>query len=771
MKRKNIPFLVLIALFGAFNVRGDTPPPRGVNSQTYDSSGNGIGSTVDSGTRGLNVHITNPAAPLSGFSTEATLSTINSKITTDANGIKTSLSYSPVTPLSVESIFGGTAVDPRARSWTLLNSTDSIDSHQGGTWSVGRTWTLSSATDSVAVAFPPTLAVTQSTTPWVVSGSINAIQSGLWFVDRFWNLNYIDDSVAVHGITGEVSLPTGASTMEKQDVGNNSLNSIDDKLRSYDGNSGAGSEFLQGVMLRASESGGSVEAGTSVRPLRMDPTGTTTQPVSVVSSALPMGAATAAKQDTGNASLAQIDADLDVLLSTRASVVRQDTGNASLGQIDADLDVFLSTRASESTLSTLNGKITNDFGLSSAAVRTACQMGNPTGLADFNTGAATAQTLRTTIDTGQFDVALSTRASEATLLDFQTDNHADFLVVQGKQDTQIARLDSILAEEATEAKQDTQIARLDSILAEEATEAKQDTQIARLDSLLIENATIANETTLLDFQSDNHVDHLETQDRLGAKTETAPGTDTASSGLNGRLQRIAQNLTTIDGQINSDFGATSGAIRVAAIPGNASGIAAFGAGATNAQTPRAAANLYDALGNAVTTQADGSQRALDVEVNSQPEHVGTRAGQMFHVSTNRQALTGTTEVAFFYFKNPSGSGKNAEIYRIDYSPILDVGDNTTYRLYLDPTVSADGTGLTEIGNRQTGQNAAVVTAFFAPTVSANGTLLKTIIPYGATLESPYNGSLIVEPNHSVLITRQISASGTLGGVNVEWRER
>jgi hypothetical protein len=32
---------------------------------------------------------------------------------------------------------------------------------------------------------------------------------------------------------------------------------------------------------------------------------------------------------------------------------------------------------------------------------------------------------------------------------------------------------------------------------------------------------------------------------LGALTETAPGTDTASSGLNGRLQRIAQRLTSL----------------------------------------------------------------------------------------------------------------------------------------------------------------------------------------------------------------------------------
>lgn len=33
---------------------------------------------------------------------------------------------------------------------------------------------------------------------------------------------------------------------------------------------------------------------------------------------------------------------------------------------------------------------------------------------------------------------------------------------------------------------------------------------------------------------------------LGTVTETAPGTDTASSGLNGRLQRIAQNLSTLN---------------------------------------------------------------------------------------------------------------------------------------------------------------------------------------------------------------------------------
>lgn len=60
-----------------------------------------------------------------------------------------------------------------------------------------------------------------------------------------------------------------------------------------------------------------------------------------------------------------------------------------------------------------------------------------------------------------------------------------------------------------------------------ATSAKQDTAQTSLSSIAT-NTTNAATTTL-----------------QGALTETAPATDTASSGLNGRLQRIAQRLTTL----------------------------------------------------------------------------------------------------------------------------------------------------------------------------------------------------------------------------------
>lgn len=51
-------------------------------------------------------------------------------------------------------------------------------------------------------------------------------------------------------------------------------------------------------------------------------------------------------------------------------------------------------------------------------------------------------------------------------------------------------------------------------------------------------------------------------DSIGGLTETAPATDTASSGLNGRLQRIAQRLTTLIGSTLAVSNAGTFAVQV-----------------------------------------------------------------------------------------------------------------------------------------------------------------------------------------------------------------
>lgn len=62
--------------------------------------------------------------------------------------------------------------------------------------------------------------------------------------------------------------------------------------KGFDLDSGVGTEFVQGVSLRKTASGGSSEFGTLADPLRTDPTGATTQPISAASLPLPTGAST-----------------------------------------------------------------------------------------------------------------------------------------------------------------------------------------------------------------------------------------------------------------------------------------------------------------------------------------------------------------------------------------------------------------------------------------------------------------------------------------------
>ena len=73
-----------------------------------------------------------------------------------------------------------------------------------------------------------------------------------------------------------------------------------------------------------------------------------------------------------------------------------------------------------------------------------------------------------------------------------------------------------------------------------ATEAKQDAGNTSLTNIDAKVSTAANQTIL--------------NTRVGDLTETAPGTDTASSGLNGRLQRIAQRITSLIALLPTSLG-------------------------------------------------------------------------------------------------------------------------------------------------------------------------------------------------------------------------
>jgi len=100
----------------------------------------------------------------------------------------------------------------------------------------------------------------------------------------------------------------------------------------------------------------------------------------------------------------------------------------------------------------------------------------------------------------------------------------------------------------------------------------------------------ATQTTLATRLSESDFDT-----KTGSLTETAPATDTASSGLNGRLQRIAQRLTSLITAIGTPFQA-GGSI------GNTAFIANAG---TNLNTSLLAlASKQPAIGPSGTPSAD-----------------------------------------------------------------------------------------------------------------------------------------------------------------------
>jgi hypothetical protein len=147
--------------------------------------------------------------------------------------------------------------------------------------------------------------------------------------------------------------------------------------------------------------------GTSGSPIRTDPTGSTTQPISATSLPLPSGAATSANQTTANTSLASIDSKLTNPLPVSASSLPlptgsatsalQTTGNTSLSSIDTKLPSNLTVTATRLLVD--NSGVTQPIsGTISATQSGTWNITNISGTVSLPTGAATSA-LQTTGNT------------------------------------------------------------------------------------------------------------------------------------------------------------------------------------------------------------------------------------------------------------------------------------------------------------------------------------------------------------------------------------
>lgn len=219
------------------------------------------------------------------------------------------------------------------------------------------------------------------------------------------------------------------------------------------------------------------------------------------------GIATAAKQDTGNASVASIDTKATAANSSLASM---DSKLTSLNFNTDTLEIALGTTtetapATDTALSGLNGRMQ----------RMSQRLTSLIALFPSSIGAkAAAGSLSVTTATDDNTLALLGAVNETPpATDTASSGHS-------------GRLQRIAQ-------------RLTSIIALLPAALGQTTKAGSL------SVSIASDDDL--------------QAKLGIVTETAPATDTASSGLNGRLQRIAQRITALIALFPTALGGTTSA--------------------------------------------------------------------------------------------------------------------------------------------------------------------------------------------------------------------
>lgn len=149
-------------------------------------------------------------------------------------------------PVSIWDKTGANSINVTSNALNSFITNSTLAVTQSGTWTTGRTWTLLNTNDSVNVGnFPATFGVTQSTSPWVISGTVIANQgTSPWVsnISQFGGTNVVtgtgnsgagiprvtvSNDSSISNISGTISLPTGASTSSNQTNGTQKTQVVD----------------------------------------------------------------------------------------------------------------------------------------------------------------------------------------------------------------------------------------------------------------------------------------------------------------------------------------------------------------------------------------------------------------------------------------------------------------------------------------------------------------------------------------------------------------
>jgi hypothetical protein len=173
--------------------------------------------------------------------------------------------------------------------------------------------------------------------------------------------------------------------------------------------------------------------------------------------------------------------------------------------------------------------------------------------------------------------------------------------------------------------------------------------------------------------------------RIGIVTESAPASDTASSGLNGRLQRIAQNLTTLNTSVNASnaqlptaLGATTASASLSVTPASDATFTPTAQGRSAAVTLTRTADTNAYAANDVIGAATGSTAALTFTSMCSPSGSNTMLTTVTLEIDASAVISGETSYRLYLYNvtPPSALGDNA-------AHDLGSGDRASFLGYVD----------------------------------------------------------------------------------------
>jgi len=226
--------------------------------------------------------------------------------------------------------------------------------------------------------------------------------------------------LSVQGVVGGTALPiSGSITATNPSVGSNAAAAPTSSTQVggtdgvnlqaahvFDADTGAGSQYVLGTVLRKSASGGSVEAGTATDPLRVDPTGTTAQPVTDNGGSLTV--------DTPQLPAALVGGRLDVVVGAALPA-----GTNNIGDVDVlTVPAPLSTTGGGTEATALRVTVANDStGVLSVDDNGGSLTVDGTVTANQGTAAATAGAWPTKVTDGTNTAAVKAASTAAVAAD------------------------------------------------------------------------------------------------------------------------------------------------------------------------------------------------------------------------------------------------------------------------------------------------------------------------------------------------------------------